>query len=144
MLQNNLYGIRLYSSNVNVIFHNNLVENTQQVDAVSSYQNAWDNGCEGNYWSNYNGSDLDNDGVGDSYLPWEGLDSYPLVASYIVGDVNHDGRINVLDIIKIGVAYMATPTDIRWNPHADIAEPYDIVDMGDLLLAARALVNNGK
>jgi parallel beta-helix repeat protein len=144
MLQNNLYGIRLSSSNVNAIFHNNLVENTQQVDVISSYQNAWDNGCEGNYWSNYNGSDLDNDGVGDSYLPWEGLDSYPLVASYIVGDVNHDGRINVLDIIKIGVAYMATPTDIRWNPHADIAEPYDIVDMGDLLLAAQALVNNGE
>lgn len=144
MLQNNLYGIRLSSSNVNAIFHNNLVENTHQVDLISSYQNAWDNGCEGNYWSDYNGSDLDNDGVGDSYLPWEGLDSYPLIASYIVGDVNHDGKVNVLDLIKIGVAYMATPTDARWNPHADIAEPYGVIDMGDLLLAAQALVNNGK
>ena len=143
-LQNNLYGIRLSSSNANAIFHNNLVENTQQVDVISSYQNAWDNGCEGNYWSNYNGSDQDNDGVGDSYLPWEELDSYPLVASYKVGDVNHDGRINVLDLIKIGVAYMTVPTDTKWNPHADIAEPYGVIDMGDLLLAAQALVNNGE
>lgn len=34
---------------------------------------------EGNYWSDYSGEDLNGDGVGDTNIPWEGLDNFPLV-----------------------------------------------------------------
>ena len=78
----NKYGIRfLWGSAQNVIYHNNLISNAGQLDGESS-QNTWDNGYEGNYWSGYNGTDIDGDGVGDTYLPWQGVDCYPLMNPY--------------------------------------------------------------
>jgi parallel beta-helix repeat protein len=68
-ISNNLYGIRLFASSFNEVFHNNLIENTKQADLISSYQNIWDNGFEGNYWSDYTGADEDKDGIGN--LPYE-------------------------------------------------------------------------
>jgi len=138
----NLYGVRLYSSHLNDFFHNNLVENTNQVDLITSHSNAWDNGCEGNYWSNYNGTDLDGDGIGDTNLPWEGVDYYPLMNLYWnPADVNHDLKVNIFDVVRICVAYGTAPSDTGWNPHCDIAEPYGIIDIDDVL---EACVNYGK
>lgn len=65
-ITDNYYGIRLFNSYSNRIFHNNLIENTDQADMINSYQNVWDNGFEGNYWSNYTGEDSDLDGIGNS------------------------------------------------------------------------------
>ncbi|MCK4434994.1 right-handed parallel beta-helix repeat-containing protein, partial [Candidatus Bathyarchaeota archaeon] len=141
-VSNNLYGIRLYSSHFNEIFHNNLIENTNQADLITSHPNVWDNGCEGNYWSNYNGTDLNGDGIGDTDLPWEGLDHYPLANPYWnLADVNHDLKVNIYDVVRICVAYGSTPSDTRWNPHCDIAEPYGIIDMNDI---EKACLNYGK
>lgn len=64
---NCLYGIRFYSSNLNEIFHNNLINNTHQADLIISHQNTWDNGFEGNFWSDYSGPDANRDGIGDTY-----------------------------------------------------------------------------
>ena len=79
-IRNNGRGIYLtvYSDN-NIIHHNNLINNTVQAD-VESPNNTWDDGeGEGNYWSDYNGTDNDKDGIGDTYLPWQGVDGYPLM-----------------------------------------------------------------
>jgi parallel beta-helix repeat protein len=132
-LQNNLYGIRLFSSSFNRILHNNLIENAESVSLISSYENVWDNGCEGNYWSNYNGTDLDLDGVGDTCIPWEAVDCYPLMGPYVAGDINHDGVVNILDVVETAVFYGSTPSSPDWNPHADIAEPYGVIDILDLV-----------
>ncbi|TET65074.1 hypothetical protein E3J49_02475 [Candidatus Bathyarchaeota archaeon] len=141
-VSHNLYGIRLYSSHFNEFFHNNLIENSNQADLINSHSNVWDNGCEGNYWSNYNGTDLNGDGIGDTDLPWEGLDYYPLANSYWnLADVNHDLKVNIYDVVRICVAYGSTPSDMRWNPHCDIAEPYGIIDMDDI---EKACLNYGK
>jgi parallel beta-helix repeat protein len=132
ILLRNLYGIRLYSSNSNTIFHDSLLDNADHVDLINSYGNVWDNGCEGNYWSGYNGTDSDSDGVGDTNLPWNRLDNYPLMSPFMVGDVNHDRKVDIFDIVKACASYMTTPSDQRWNPHADIAEPYGIIDIFDV------------
>jgi nitrous oxidase accessory protein NosD len=45
--------------------------------------NIWDNGKgEGNYRSDYEGEDTDNDGIGDTDLPHNGVDDFPLMDPY--------------------------------------------------------------
>jgi len=69
----------------NTFYHNNFINNTQSIRIESpSHQNYWDNGSEGNYWSNYNGTDNNGDGIGDtSYVIDEkNIDSYPLMTPY--------------------------------------------------------------
>jgi len=61
-------GLLVRSSSNNTFFHNNFVDNTMQKD-VDASDNVWDNGAEGNYWSDYNGTDFDHDGIGD--VPYE-------------------------------------------------------------------------
>lgn len=78
IIENCEAGIILKEAKDNDVFHNNLINNYDQ--AVDAGRNAWDNGAEGNYWDDYNGTDLDGDGIGDTYLPWEGVDYYPLMA----------------------------------------------------------------
>jgi parallel beta-helix repeat protein len=56
----------------NIFYHNNLINNTIQTQYVHSRDtdaNAirlWDNGFEGNYWSDYVGNDTNHDGIRDS------------------------------------------------------------------------------
>ena len=81
----NIDGFRLESSSVgNRIFHNNFLNNNWQTDNEFNWTNIWDNGLEGNYWSDYNGTDLDQDGIGDT--PYEiganNTDHYPLMGTF--------------------------------------------------------------
>ncbi len=57
------------------ISENSFVNNTYQLTGCvckvynfSEAIHSWDNGKLGNYWSNYNGTDTDHDGIGDTYL----------------------------------------------------------------------------
>jgi len=94
-------------SNSNVLYHNSFLGNNTPLVSIDdvSMNNTWDNGYEGNYWSNYNGTDLNGEGIGDTYLPWEGVDYYPLMNPYIRGDVNHDGETDILDVKLVKLAY---------------------------------------
>jgi len=82
----NLYGIGFNSSPNNKIYHNNFVNNSY--GQVYGYANTWDDDYPsgGNYWSDYNGTDLysghnqsemGSDGIGDT--PYHIGDHYPLV-----------------------------------------------------------------
>lgn len=83
-ISNNNLGIDLAYSNNNTIYHNNFVENAGQLKS-SGTSNIWDNGTEGNYWSDYDGLDdgsdgrVAGDGVGDTDLPHLGVDYYPII-----------------------------------------------------------------
>ena len=88
----------------NTFYHNNFVNNKIQAwDTSSSKSNTFDNGKEGNYWSCYNGTDANNDGIGDNpYKPtslytYDGLvekitecgpDNYPLMEPFDIDSVN--------------------------------------------------------
>ena len=57
----------------NIFYHNSFVNNTRHVydcECADPYWvqhlNIWDNGTTGNYWSNYNGTDNNKDGIGDT------------------------------------------------------------------------------
>jgi parallel beta-helix repeat protein len=67
----------------NQIHHNHIINNSQQV--LDHGTNYWDDGSEGNYWSDYNGLDngaygrIAGDGIGDTNIPFWELDNYPLL-----------------------------------------------------------------
>jgi nitrous oxidase accessory protein len=69
---NNSYGINIgrhsKSGENTTLYHNNFVDNIEQVRIESrakDYGLIFDNGSEGNFWSNYNGTDSNGDGIGD-------------------------------------------------------------------------------
>jgi parallel beta-helix repeat protein len=78
---NNNQGILLQEDSSGTLYHNNFVNNTKQLEGNASLY-TWDNGCEGNFWSDYNGTDLNGDGVGDTSLPWQGVDYCPLMSPW--------------------------------------------------------------
>jgi parallel beta-helix repeat protein len=78
-LLNGTYGVSLQRSNGNTFYHNNFIDNKDQVYREIS-QNTWhDETEEGNYWSDYSGSDTNGDGLGDTDLPWQEVDYHPLM-----------------------------------------------------------------
>ena len=90
-------GIFLQNSSNDAIYHNNFVKNFVQAGSLypTCVGNAWDDGYPsgGNYWSNYNGTDLysgphqnvtGSDGIGDTPIvidPYN-IDNYPLTQPF--------------------------------------------------------------
>jgi parallel beta-helix repeat protein len=97
-IAHNYYGIYLYYASKNRIYHNNFINNTDQVYNSYSYYNVtnvWDDGYPsgGNYWSDYTGVDLysgpsqnqpGSDGIGDTpyVIDANNKDRYPLMSPW--------------------------------------------------------------
>jgi parallel beta-helix repeat protein len=98
---NNHWGIRVLSNqHDNVFYHNNFIDNKPpdnnlQVSMLGLYPDKpanpsiWDNGIEGNYWSDYltrytNASEVDNTGIGNTpfVINENNIDHYPLMMPY--------------------------------------------------------------
>ena len=77
------YGIYFTSffaaPNNNTFYYNNITNNTQNVATTSTFNKEnWDNGAEGNYWSDYNPNS-----AGASYTAYgEDVDHHPLTTPY--------------------------------------------------------------
>jgi parallel beta-helix repeat protein len=92
---NQVFGIWIDFSHDNIIYQNNLFNNTFQVSS-NTPSNLWNNGLVGNYWADYQGMDemsgtyqneSGSDGIGDEpYIVDEGTgqqDNYPLWLPHI-------------------------------------------------------------
>lgn len=92
---NNTYGIRLQFDSVGTICKNNFVNNTNQVSCFTQ-GSAWDNGAEGNFWSNYDGEDSNQDGIGDKpyIIDAKNQDNFPLISPFSLSKVFYCGTWN--------------------------------------------------
>lgn len=141
-ISNNSVGVWLWDSSGNIIYHNNFSNNTIQVSLHNSQNNNWDDGFEGNYWSDYRGGDIDKDAIGDKpyTVDENNQDSHPLMAKFQHFTVQIGNRL-----YKIGAICTSTIVGegnklsfILGNvsgatlcrlciPHALIEPPYSIV-----------------
>ena len=141
-IADNSVGIWFSDTADNRFYHNNLVNNTQQAyAALPVFSNVWDNGSVsgGNYWSNYNGTDSDYDGIGD--IPYtidaDNVDNYPLMSPWPgPGDVDGNGVVNILDVVMAVASFHSIEGDPSWNPDADQSAPYGKIDIFDLVTIA--------
>jgi parallel beta-helix repeat protein len=80
-------GVVVTVSPSNTFYHNNfnnelnVYDSGQVISSQAISINAWDNGNEGNFWSDYNGPDANGDGIGGSpyIIDSNNQDRYPLM-----------------------------------------------------------------
>jgi parallel beta-helix repeat protein len=92
---NNSYAVGLCRSDLNLFYHNSFISNDKNVipDYYYPFQNissgyfstsVWDDGLEGNHWSDCNSTDANEDGIGDTpyVLDSNNMDHCPLMGMF--------------------------------------------------------------
>jgi len=141
----NIRGISLFSAN-NRFYHNYIVNNTNQVDVEAGNINIWDDGYPsgGNYWSDYNGTDSNGDGIGDTpyIIDTNNKDNYPRrrMTPYVPSDGMH---VPVWSqwwlwaiIALVGIAVFSFPLGIKY--YRNLKEHRGIVQVYGREMRARA------
>lgn len=99
-INNNNLGVYLSSSSNNVFYHNNFVDNKYYNAYTEQAANTWYYKGEGNYWDDYDGKDLDKDGIGNTpyVITGKNTDYYPLMGRYYTFAVHfkEDYRIAIV------------------------------------------------
>lgn len=129
-ISNNTAGVCLYDSAGNTFYHNSFVNNSRQV--VSDFHdpfsapsgshsiNIWDNGFEGNYWSDYDGTDTNPDGIGDTphVIDSNNTDDHPLMGEFYSFDLawgTETYRVSMISNSTISnvtmLAWLSSPTE---------------------------------
>jgi len=158
----NSYAMCLYYSDGNTFYHNSFLYNDKQVvsDLLAPFSNqssgyfsvnVWDDGYPsgGNYWSDYNGTDLytgpyqndtGTDGIGDTryVINANNQDNYPLIYPWspLLGDINGDKKVDGKDIAIIAKSFGSYPGHLRWNLRTDINQDSKI-EGKDIVLVAK-------
>jgi parallel beta-helix repeat protein len=98
-IENNAIGLYTYCPS-NTFYHNNFINNTRQ--CLGAPPVTLDNNAikEGNYWSDYEGSDTNLTGIGDSpFVMGFFNDSYPLMGMFTNFTIDYEGQSYFLSTI---------------------------------------------
>lgn len=141
---NAFYGVWIEAdSEGNSIYDNNVINNGKQASVALA--NHWDNGVEGNYWSDYAGFDEDRNGIGDTPYTIEQnqSDNYPLMGPSMFYTTSRGSDVSVVSNSSIkAFAYYESNSSISMHvfnktesqtggfcririPHALMIEPYN-------------------
>jgi parallel beta-helix repeat protein len=102
IMKNDL-GINLYLVNNSKFHHNNFINNSFHLIQEDS-SNTWRSShLRGNFWSDYEGRDNTGDGIGDTNLPYQGVDHHPLMEPAKPGDY--------IEPVFVDEEEIATPDD---------------------------------
>jgi parallel beta-helix repeat protein len=77
-----------------LIIHNNFVDNQNQTEVLDSFHNDWNDTYEGNYWSDYNGTDANQVGIGDTpyLIDPNNQDNHPLMGMFSQFEITTQGQ----------------------------------------------------
>jgi len=157
MIKDSTWGFYLAeNSKRNYIYHNNIINNVKQVfqDPTSS-PNTWNTPTapyQGNYWSDYTGADDGSggrqagDGIGDTKLPWAGVDYYPLMSPW--GVTRDVAIVNVtLSATKAYVGEVVTITVVAenqgtWAETFNVTTSYENTTLGILRTIGTQRITN--
>lgn len=117
---NNPDGIHMENSNSSIILHNNFVNNTIPLASINS-TSSLDDGIEGNYWSDYYGTDENQDGIGDtpSIIDSDNRDNHPLMGTFSEFATTREQQIYHVHTISnstiSGFGFSPTEYTIKFN-----------------------------
>jgi parallel beta-helix repeat protein len=117
-ITSNTQGIWFSDSFDNTIYRNNFVNNSAHTYSTNSI-NAWDSGPSGgNYWSDYEGVDADEDGIGDTpyVIDEDNQDNYPLTAFLVSPVYIFDAGTWEWTQYNVYVVSNSTVSDFSFNP----------------------------
>ena len=124
-ISNSGCGTTIYASNKNIISNNNYVNNDVQFSANEDYYLIWGgnqsiNTINENYWSDYNGTDANGDGIGDTpyIIDVNNIDHFPLMKSFAVPELS-EGPSLVPEL----------PNGAGSNNETDKTEPYSTLSV---------------
>jgi len=143
LIDNYGFGIWLFGSSYNFIFHNTF-NNTNQAYVMES-PSTWDDGflSGGNYWSDYTGGDSDYNAIGDApyFIDENNQDNYPLMGIFSDFQVSSESHVQTICNSTIS-DFQFNGTAISFNvtgtegtsgfcriciPHSLINDPYQVL-----------------
>lgn len=112
---NGFYGIFVASlSTGNIVYHNNFNDTNFEAFNQIGIDNVWDYEGEGNHWSDYQGLDSDQDGIGDTAYPIYSLgnytDNYPLM-----GRFSYFSAVFQKQVFEVTVISNSSVSDFRFE-----------------------------
>jgi hypothetical protein len=69
-------------------------------------------------------------------IPYTVIDGHVKMMKPLLGDINADGEVGLADLVMLAHAYGSRPGDLNWNPYADIAAPWNVISLSDLVTVA--------